>query len=290
MNCERRCAAERALWAIRDIRGGTQRLTLVYLVGGISLALVACGPPATAPRPSAATLAAPPRATPSSAPAADHGDHSAHAASSIATPQPTDHAMPALSSLARSSTAPASVTKLSGSGESNSGPFQLEQGLAAFHFGHSTDTPFGTFLLNAAGEHLALLANGTVVTGTQIYGVQAPGSHSLHVLATDAWSVDVELLTSIGAAADLPARLDGHGAAVTAPLALPAGQILVRWTHGGILPATLTGWSSDGQQRLDLMANQQSPEASTTLTVEAAGVYLFNVLADGAWTLAIEPQ
>jgi hypothetical protein len=197
---------------------------------------------------------------------------------SVAAPAPTP--APSSPGLAVAAAAP----RWSGTGEGETEAAWLEPGLVRFTIEHPAGTPFAVFLLGAEGEHLALLANDLrPVRGEQVFGVRRAGSYHLHVIAQDAWSVDLAPWTA--QEAQLPAVLRGSGLAVLGPFALPAGARPFAWSHSGAIGWTAVLWSSDGQERLELAQSQMGQSGAGSLTIPRAGSYVLMVQADGDWEL-----
>jgi hypothetical protein len=178
----------------------------------------------------------------------------------------------------------AAAPRWSGAGEGETNAQWLEPGLALFTIEHAAGTPFAVFLLGAEGEHLALLANDLKpVHGAQVFGVRQAGNYHLHVIAQDAWSVDLAGWTAREAQ---PATvLRGAGLAVLGPFALPAGSRPFAWSHSGTMGWTAVLWSSDGRERLELAQSRAGQSSAGSLTVPRAASYVLMVQADGAWEL-----
>ena len=188
-----------------------------------------------------------------------------------------------------STTARTSV-EFSGTGEGASDPFPLQVGLALFRYTHPTDTPFAIYLLNEQGDHLALLANAaTAITATQVIGITAAGPHRLHIIAEDAWQAKVEQLNpaELQERAEQVQLFQGRGPAVSAPVKLPAGPIQARWTHDGALLFQIVLWDAHGQQRVEIVNATGTVRGTQTIDVPANGVYIINVMADGAWSFEL---
>jgi hypothetical protein len=181
-------------------------------------------------------------------------------------------------------TSAAAAPRGSGTGEGETDAQWLEPGLVRFAIEHPAGTPFAVFLLGAEGEHVALLANDLKpVHGEQVFGVRRAGSYHLHVIAQDAWSVDLAPWTA--REAQPPAMVRGSGLTVLGPFDLPAGARPFAWSHSGAMGWTAVLWSSDGTERLELAQSQAGRSGAGSLTVPRAASYVLMVQADGAWEL-----
>jgi hypothetical protein len=179
---------------------------------------------------------------------------------------------------------------MSGSGEQASANFTLRAGLALFHYDHPASTPFGMFLMNARGDHLALLANGAAIDGVQSYGIPADGEYYLHVIAEDGWSASVEQprpeeLTERAARLG---EIRGDGPAVSEPIQLQAGSLRLSWQQRGSLPFEVTLWDVAGRRQIQIVSASMAAAGATMIEAPEAGVYVLNVQSNGAWTIALD--
>jgi hypothetical protein len=188
-----------------------------------------------------------------------------------------------------SSTVVGPFPTFSGFGEDQTQPFELGPGLVRFHLDHPSATSFGAFLLNKQGDHLALLANGAVISGTQVFGIKSIGSYNLHMIAEDDWSVRVEPLLAehLQRQTNVSRDFEGKALGVAGPLRLTSGTHEVTWTHTGSFPASLVMWSADGQTHLEIAVNSSERSATMVVNVPRDDVYLLNVQADGGWSVTI---
>lgn len=245
---------------------------------GSALALTGCGAARPLAQPSDSSVAAMSKD--------EHAHHTA--AAQIAAAPAASLTAPSTPTVDLELGASSAALVVAGAGEGHSEPVALEAGLAVFQLEHRAATPIAIFLLNARGEHLALLANGTTLTSRQVAGIPEAGRYTLHVMAQDAWKVRVEQPSagSLAQAALEPHLLDGTGSAASAPLRLQAGRLDVAWIHDGAIPLSLALWSADGRQRLDVLSNATASTGTATVDVQTTGAYVLDVLADGPWSVA----
>jgi hypothetical protein len=226
----------------------------------------ATNPPATPGRPSATSTRVAPTAAPPSATSA---------------PAPTA-AVPTTQTIGRD------IVWISGTGETGTDDVELAPGLLIVHIDHQRATPFALYLMNAAGDHLALLANHTTAfAGTRAYGIKEPGRYYLHVIAEDGWRAGLE--QPAGALGQLPGELSGAGPVVLAPRQLAAGSHTLTWSHGGTLAFEIQLLTPDGGRVAAPVIATGAGEGSTTFELSADGAYLFDVDADGPWQLTLDP-
>ena len=164
-------------------------------------------------------------------------------------------------------------------------PQRLTPGLWLFHVTHPTNTPFAVFLLNAADDHLALLANAsTPISGTQAFGITTTGDYYLHVVAQDAWSVDVaawsrdvvQPFTSV----------QGTAMQTRGLFKWNAGSHEFSWQHSGNLGFNVVLWSRDGAQRIEIANANGAASATSNVSIPTSGAYILMVMADGEWSLS----
>lgn len=199
-----------------------------------------------------------------------------HASISSITPQTTITSVPIASN---------QTMRWAGTGETESDAVQLPAGLYRFRIHHDSNTPFAVFLLNDANDHLAMLANAsTALNGDQLYGITKNAHYHVHVIAEDAWRVNVEPLMP-----NQPhtwSNQHGSGMSVIGGFMLDAGDQTFTWNHAGNLGFTAVLWSADGQTRLEVAQAPSSVHAgTTTISIPKTGTYWLMVQADGAWQL-----
>lgn len=222
--------------------------------------------------------------------AADHAHHSPTHSSDppAATNRPATPT--AISPSPAVSSPPTPAIELRGSGEQASTTFTLKAGLALIRYDHPAATPFGMFLMNRQGDHLALLANGAAISGTQGYGIPADGDYYLHVLAEDAWSASVEQPRpdELSRQAQQIRSVQGSGATVSQPLRLRAGAMRLRWQQQGALPFEVVLWNSAGTRRVDVVSGSLVSEGTAPIELPADDIYVLNVQSDGDWAIALD--
>jgi hypothetical protein len=181
------------------------------------------------------------------------------------------------------------VASVSANGEDESEPFRLRAGPAVFQIQHLNATFFAAFLLDDAGEHLVVLANGTTpIEGTQFFGIEAGGDYHLHVIADDTWSITVTQ-PEPGSFLAPPSHhvFGGEGLAISPSMVLSSGRLEVGWQHGGTYPLAVSLWTVDGRATGRSVSNGGVPSGVATFDVPAPGTYLLNILADGPWSIQL---
>lgn len=179
---------------------------------------------------------------------------------------------------------------LSGTGQSATDPFQLEDGLAIFRMTHQGQGNFIVDLLDESGQSAAPMGLVNEIGSFEgSYAQQViAGQHVLDVMADGGWNITIEQPRPNSA----PETRSFEGTAKTATdfFQLSSGLHTVTLTHQGDGNFIVDMLNRDGVS-VDPMGlvNEIGPfEGSTTVTVPEDGVYLFQVEANGPWTINVE--
>ena len=216
-----------------------------------------------------------------------HPEHFPLPTATLQRPTSTPATAPPFQATSPTSTSLISATNFRwhGTAEGATTPQRLTPGLWLFHVTHPTNTPFAVFLLNAADDHLALLANAsTPISGTQAFGITTTGDYYLHVVAQDGWSVDVaawsrdvvQPFTSV----------QGTAMQTRGLFKWNAGSHEFSWQHSGNLGFNVVLWSRDGAQRIEIANANGAVSATSNVSIPTSGAYILMVMADGEWSVS----
>jgi hypothetical protein len=180
------------------------------------------------------------------------------------------------------------VAVIQGRGPQLTQAVPLSAGLAVVAMTHEGQRNFVVELVEvASGRTVELLAN--VIggyQGSQALGLRDGGDFALNIQADGAWTVQVR--QPPGVAETETGTFSGTGPAATPLFAAPTGLRRVTFSHSGSRNFIVQFMDAQGQ-RLDLVHNGIGPaDGSQGVRVPSAGVYLFNVQADGAWEIRLE--
>jgi hypothetical protein len=179
---------------------------------------------------------------------------------------------------------------LSGTGQSATDPFELEDGLAIFRMTHQGQGNFIVDLLDESGQSAAPMGLVNEIGSFEgSYAQQViAGQHVLDVMADGAWNITIEQPRPNSA----PETRDFEGVAKTATdfFQLSSGLHTVTLTHQGDGNFIVDMLNQNGASvdPMGLVNEIGSFEGSTTVTVPEDGIYLFQVEANGPWTISVE--
>lgn len=168
---------------------------------------------------------------------------------------------------------------LSGSGQQASSKFTLEDGFVVIKSTHNGGSNFAMELLDENANVVKLVTNEIgSYNGSQVFAIDA-GTYQYNVTADGAWTIEMSQ--------EIPDEVVSGSASGKGDTALfmdlEDGAQTFSFTH-------------DGQSNFAVQANDSvllvneigAYEGSQVQRVDDAGVYFFNITADGNWTINVE--
>lgn len=168
---------------------------------------------------------------------------------------------------------------LSGSGQQASSKFTLENGFVVIKSTHNGGSNFAMELLDENANVVKLVTNEIgSYNGSQVFAIDA-GTYQYNVTADGAWTIEMSQ--------EIPDEVVSGSASGKGDTALfmdlEDGAQTFSFTH-------------DGQSNFAVQANDSvllvneigAYEGSQVQRVDDAGVYFFNIKADGNWTINVE--
>ena len=168
---------------------------------------------------------------------------------------------------------------LSGSGQQASSKFTLEDGFVVIKSTHNGGSNFAMELLDENANVVQLVTNEIgSYNGSQVFAIDA-GTYQYNVTADGAWTIEMSQ--------EIPDEVVSGSASGKGDTALfmdlEDGAQTFSFTH-------------DGQSNFAVQANDSvllvneigAYEGSQVQRVDDAGVYFFNITADGNWTINVE--
>lgn len=179
--------------------------------------------------------------------------------------------------------------QLTGTGSQASKFFELEEGLTVINMAHQGQTNFIVTLLDEQGREVSYaLANdiGTVEISGAVHIAKA-GRYILDVTADGPWQMTVRQPRT----ADAPevGSLSGEGSAATELFSMTSGLKRINFTHQGEANFIVSLLDEEGREVEFALANDiGNVKTSSTATIPEDGIYLFQVQADGPWTIDVQ--
>ncbi len=180
--------------------------------------------------------------------------------------------------------------ELSGAGQEATDPFDLEPGLAIFRMTHQGQNNFIVDLLDESGQSAAPMGLVNQIgsfEGSYAQQVTA-GQHVLDITADGSWNITVEQPRPDSAPETR--SFEGTGKTATEFFQLTEGLHTITLTHQGDANFIVDILNRDGAavDPMGLVNEIGAFEGSTTVTVPEDGIYLFQVEANGPWTINVE--
>ncbi|MDP9438846.1 MAG: DUF3887 domain-containing protein [Actinomycetota bacterium] len=180
---------------------------------------------------------------------------------------------------------------LTGVGASATEPFELESGLTIIKMSHQGSANFIVDLLDQAGTSVAPMGVANVIgpfEGSQAVQIPAAGQHLLNVQADGAWGFTIEQPR----VSDAPATrsFSGNSKTATDLFALSGGLHRIQLTHQGDANFIVDLLDENGASVVPMgITNEIGPfDGSQAVTVPDDGVYLFQVEANGPWSIQVD--
>jgi hypothetical protein len=127
---------------------------------------------------------------------------------------------------------------------------------------------------------------GMAANSTWVY-TDFRGDAYFDVLSGGNWSLDAA--TELPAIASLPTILEGGISQVTTPF-LVTGEVTVKWTHAGTGNFIVDLIDTTDGSFVDSVANVIGTSSEGTVLYGHSGIFAFDVIADGDWTLEVTPN
>lgn len=178
--------------------------------------------------------------------------------------------------------------ELSGTSQQATQKFSLENGLAIFKMTHTGTSNFAITLLDSDGQRVELLVNviGNF-DGAKAIGVAKKGEYVLDVSANGKWTVRIEQPRPTTAESK-PRTFTGTGQQVSPFVKLDKGLTTFKLKHTGKSNFAVLLMDKNGN-REELLVNEIGNfDGSKAVGISRSGIYLLDVSADGAWTIAVE--
>lgn len=164
----------------------------------------------------------------------------------------------------------------------------LEAGGAIFHVVSKVTGYFSVELDDSNGKQVELLANETSATDHRAFAeIKKKGSYVLVVRSEDDWTISLvkpEIVESV------PALIEGNQDTVTQIFPLKANKlrtVTAESTADGLF--SIVAHDAATGEWVDLLANAiDGYKGETALTVRKDGYYLFEVKAEGVWSIKIK--
>jgi hypothetical protein len=264
-------------------------IALVFIGWLAVVALAACGgsendtPEAPTPRPaqdsaSPTATAMEPSATETQPPTPTFAP--TFTATATATPEPTPTIEPTPIPILQQGSGNASV------------PLQLTAGLTVFTMHHYGEARFVARLIDASGE-----GRGPIVTdsgpyqGSRAIAVRESGSYTLEISADGSWDLEVQHpIPEDSIIMEPPVELTGTGAQAVYFIKAEPGLHTVRLTHNGEREFIVSVMNSNARafDRVIDATGEFSGRAAVSVRNEPFDYLIFDIRADGDWTLAFE--
>lgn len=224
---------------------------------------------------------------------------------STPTPTPTPVLQPTPTETpATTMTTDGRTTAIRGAGDGQTDTFTLDEGIAVFDIRHDGTGEFTVELLNPSGRPERRLVNtsgrytGVVGVGVNEDSVSGlpPGAHSLRVMASGAWQVEISQ-PEWRSGDSAPLSLRGLGDDVAGPIELQAGIVDFTLVHNGAGSFVVDLVKPDGMLVDNLVHESGSHRGTRRLTVRSGnapgaepGVHGLFVSADGDWTISVQVE
>lgn len=170
---------------------------------------------------------------------------------------------------------------LAGKGQQATTKFNLPDGLVVFDMQHDGKRNFIVKVLDDQGKTVELLVNDIgPFEGSKAVGIKG-GTFVMDVSADGNWSITARHPDQVGDGVDQ----NGVGQEATGLVRLPQGLLTVQMQHDGKRNFIVRMLDAQGKT-VELLVNEIGPfDGSKALRVPSAGWYLFDVAADGNWSI-----
>jgi hypothetical protein len=176
---------------------------------------------------------------------------------------------------------------LSGVGQQASHKFQLQQGLAIFKLTHNGSANFIVQLLDSNGKTIDYVVNEIgSFDGSKAEGIQNAGTYILDIQADGNWTVTIQQPRPTTAPSTTSFR--GKGQVATQLFRMRSGLKTIKMTHDGTANFIVQILDNNGNA-VDYIVNEIGKfNGSKAEGIQNDGIYLFDIQADGNWTISIQ--
>ena len=178
---------------------------------------------------------------------------------------------------------------LSGFGQQATQQFDLESGLSVFTLTHSGSSNFIVKLLDSNGNPVdySLVNDIGVFNGSKAIKINQSGKYLLNISADGAWTINIQQPRS--AQASQVNSFNDIGQKATQLFYLSQGLHTISMTHSGSSNFIVKLLDNDGNPVDYSLVNEiGSFNGSKAVKINYSGIYLFNVQADGSWSINIQ--
>jgi hypothetical protein len=176
---------------------------------------------------------------------------------------------------------------LSGVGQQASKKFQLQQGLAIFKLTHNGSSNFIVQLLGSNGQNIDNLVNEIgLFNGSKAEGIQNAGTYVLDIQADGKWTVTIQQPRPT--TAPYITSFHGKGQTATELFNMNSGLKTIQMTHDGTSNFIIDILDSNGNDVDNIVNEIGSFNGSKAEGIQNDGIYLFDIQADGNWTINIQ--
>jgi len=176
---------------------------------------------------------------------------------------------------------------ISGTGQQASSKFQLEKGLSIFKMTNNGSSNFSIWLMDDEGNRVELLVNEIGdFEGSKAVSISKNGEYVLDISSSGTWNITIEQPRKQSAPATN--SFEGITQKATELFYSKKGLKTVKMTHDG--KRNFAVWLLDSMgDRVELLVNEiGSFDGSKAVRIPTDGIYLFDIAADGNWTVVLE--
>lgn len=175
---------------------------------------------------------------------------------------------------------------LSGEGSQVTPKFQFQQGLTIFKFTHSGSLNFIVHLVDRNSQIDYLVNAIGSFDGSKAQGIKIAGSYYLDIQSDGKWTITIQQPRPT--TAPYTTTLHGKGQAATQLFSMQSGLKTITMTHDGTSNFTVLLLDREGNV-VEYMVNEIGKfNGSKAEAIQNDGIYLFDVQADGNWTISIQ--
>lgn len=218
-------------------------------------------------------------------------DYEIHRSTSIAENDATNEAQQATSEAQQATQAVPIPTNaslsFSGVGQQASHIIWFQHGLAIFTFTHDGTSNFIVQLKYTKSQIVYYLANAIgSFDGSKAEGITNAGAYVLDIQADGKWTVTIQQPRPTTAPYTTSFR--GKGQVATELFSMQSGLKTIKMTHNGTSIFNVRLFDSQGNVVDYLTIGIGKLNGSKAEDIQNDGIYLFDVQADGNWTISIQ--
>jgi len=176
---------------------------------------------------------------------------------------------------------------ISGTGQRATQKFDLEQGLAIFTMQNSGQDNFIVHLLDSEGNNLPSLVNEIGnYSGSRAVQISKQGIYIFDIKSDGLWTITITQPRPT--TAQSISSLNGSGDKATSFLNLSQGLNTFSFTHDGNENFIVHLLDKNGNSTESLVNEIGNYSGSRAIRINGSGIYLFDIIADGDWTVSIQ--